>query len=194
MTIREKVVIGVMAGAGMAWGARRLLRLSRRITLRDRVVIITGASSGHGLMAARYAAGRGAHLVLAARDLENLGAAEIEMTHAGARSVLAVPSDVTVPEQCQYLVDLTIERHGRVDILVNNAGIMLVGPLENMTLGDFENAMATNFWGAVNCTLAVLPQMPRNDSAGLPTWSPSAARCRFPTSPPIPPASSPWPA
>ena len=62
MTIREKVVIGVMAGAGMAWGARRLLRLSRRITLRDRVVIITGASSGHGLMAARYAAGRGAIL------------------------------------------------------------------------------------------------------------------------------------
>lgn len=72
---------------------------------------------------------------------------------------MAVPTDVTDPEQCQYLVNLAIEKHGRVDILVNNAGIMLVGPMEAMTLEDFEHAMATNFWGAVHCTLAALPHM-----------------------------------
>jgi short-subunit dehydrogenase len=159
MAIREKVMVGALAGAGLAWGARQLMRLSRRITLEDRVVIVTGASTGHGLMVARYAAERGAHLVLAARDAENLYNAEIDMTHAGARSVLAVPTDVTDREQCQYLVDLTVDRHGRIDILVNNAGIMLVGPMETMTLDDFENAMATNFWGAVHCTLAALPHM-----------------------------------
>ncbi len=159
MALREKVMVGAMAGVGLAWGARQLLRLSRRITLEDRVVIVTGASTGHGLMVARYAAERGAHLILAARDTENLYHAEIDMAHVGARSVLAVPTDVTDREQCQYLVNLAVERHGRIDILVNNAGIMLVGPMEDMTLEDFEHAMATNFWGAVHCTMAALPHM-----------------------------------
>ncbi len=110
MKTRDQVLIGALAGVGVAWGARQVLRLSRRIALDDRVVIVTGASSGHGLMVARYAAQHGARLVLAARDTENLYAAEIEMTHAGARDVLAVPTDVTDREQCQYLVDLAVER------------------------------------------------------------------------------------
>ena len=58
MTIRDRILVGAMAGAGIAWGARQVLRLTRRITLEDRVVIVTGASSGHGLMVARYAAQR----------------------------------------------------------------------------------------------------------------------------------------
>jgi NAD(P)-dependent dehydrogenase (short-subunit alcohol dehydrogenase family) len=152
-------LIGALAGVGVAWGARQVLRLSRRITLDDKVVIITGASTGHGLMVARYAAQLGARLVLAARDTENLYAAEIEMIHAGARDVLAVPTDVTHREQCLYLVDLAVEKFGRVDILINNAGIIQVGPAETLTLLDFETAMATNFWGAVYCTLAAIPYM-----------------------------------
>jgi NAD(P)-dependent dehydrogenase (short-subunit alcohol dehydrogenase family) len=56
-------------------------------------------------------------------------------------------------------MDSTLNRHGRVDILLNNAGIIQVGPLETMTAADFEQAMATNFWGAAHCTLAVLPAM-----------------------------------
>ena len=91
MTIRDRILVGAMAGAGIAWGARQVLRLSRRITLEDRVVIVTGASSGHGLMVARYAAQRGARLVLASRDTENLYAAEIEMIHAGARGSWPCP-------------------------------------------------------------------------------------------------------
>ncbi|HZW29312.1 MAG TPA: SDR family oxidoreductase [Isosphaeraceae bacterium] len=158
-TTRDRLLIGALAGAGVAWGARQLLRFARRITLDDRVVIITGASTGHGLMVARYAARHGAHLVLAAREAENLYAAEVEMIHQGARSVLAVPTDVADREQCQYLVDLTVERHGRVDVLVNNAGIIQVGPMETMTIQDFEDALATNFWGALYCTLAAVPHM-----------------------------------
>jgi NAD(P)-dependent dehydrogenase (short-subunit alcohol dehydrogenase family) len=154
-------MVGALAGVGLAWGARQVLRFSRRIALDGRVVIVTGASTGHGLMVARYAARHGARLVLAARDTENLYAAEIEMTHAGARDVLAVPTDVTDREQCRYLVDLAVERFGRVDILINNAGIIQVGPVEAMTLLDIESAMATNFWGAVYCTIAVVPYMRR---------------------------------
>lgn len=161
MDLRDRFIIGALAGAGIAWGARQVLRASRRIALNDRVVIVTGASTGHGLLVARYAARHGARLVLAARDTENLYAAEIEMTHAGARDVLAVPTDVTDREQCQYLVDLAVERYGRVDILINNAGIIQVGPMETMTLLDIESAMATNFWGAVYCTMAAIPYMRR---------------------------------
>jgi len=167
MNVRDRFLVGALAGAGLAWGARQVLRASRRITLDDRVVIVTGASTGHGLMVARYAAQRGARLVLAARDTENLYAAEIEMTHAGARDVLAVPTDVTDREQCQYLVDLTVERYGRVDILINNAGIIQVGPMEAMTLLDIESAMATNFWGAVYCTMAAVPYMRRQGSGRI---------------------------
>jgi NAD(P)-dependent dehydrogenase (short-subunit alcohol dehydrogenase family) len=159
MTNRDRILIGALAGAGAAWGARQLLRMARRITLEDRVVVITGASTGHGLMVARYAARRGARLVLAARETENLSAAELEMIHQGARDVLAVPTDVNDRAQCQYLVDVTTERHGRVDVLVNNAGIIQVGPMETMTIRDFEEALATNFWGAVYCTLAAVPYM-----------------------------------
>ena len=161
MNLRDRIMLGALAGAGVAWGARQVLRASRRITLDDRVVIVTGASSGHGLLVARYAAQRGARLVLAARDTENLYAAEIEMTHAGARDVLAVPTDVTDREQCQYLVDLAVERYGRLDILINNAGIIQVGPMETLTLRDIEDALATNFWGAVHCMMAAIPHMRR---------------------------------
>jgi NAD(P)-dependent dehydrogenase (short-subunit alcohol dehydrogenase family) len=159
MRNRDKLLLGTIAGAGLAWGAREILRARRRIDLDDRVVIITGASTGHGLVAARYAARRGARLVIAARDPEELRAAGVDLEQGGARDVLAVPTDVTDRDDCRRLVDRAIERHGRVDVLVNNAGIIQVGPAETMTLADFEQAMATNFWGALYCTMAVLPHM-----------------------------------
>ena len=159
MGVQDRLLIGLLAGAGMAWGARQALRLSRRISLNGRVVIVTGASSGHGLVVARSAARQGARLVLAARDAENLYAAEIEMMHNGAPDVMAVPTDVGDREQCQYLIDTAAERFGRIDVLINNAGIIQVGPMETMTVEDIEGAMATNFWGAVYCSMAAIPYM-----------------------------------
>jgi NAD(P)-dependent dehydrogenase (short-subunit alcohol dehydrogenase family) len=161
MTLGEKLAMGALAGAGLAWGTRAWLRSRRRITLENRVVVITGASTGHGLMVARYAAEHGARLVLAARDSETLSAAEAELQELGARDVIAVPTDITDRDQCAWLVQCAVERHGGVDILVNNAGIIQVGPRDTMMLEDFETAMATNFWGAVHCTLEVLPIMKR---------------------------------
>ena len=159
MRDRDKVLVGALAGAGLIWGTRAWLRYRRRIDLADRVVIVTGASSGHGFLVAQHAAGRGAHLVLAARHVDQLEAAEADLRRLGAPSVLIVATDVTDPEQVRRLVDRAIGRHGRVDVLINNAGIISVGPLETMTLDDFRAAMATNFWGAVYATLAVVPHM-----------------------------------
>ena len=159
MRNRDKILVGALAGAGAVLGARAWLRSRRRIDLAGRVVIITGASSGHGLILARQAAGRGAHLVLAARDLDRLEAAEPELLAAGASSVLSVATDVRDPAQVGALVRRAIERHGRIDILVNNAGIIGVGPIDAMTLDDFREAMDTNFWGAFHGTMAVVPHM-----------------------------------
>ncbi len=159
MRARDKLLLGSLVGAGAIWGTRALLRNRRRITLTDRVVIVTGASSGHGLLVARHAAQQRAHLVLAARNSESLQAVEAELLRQGAGSVLAVPTDVTDPQQVATLVDRAMERHGRIDVLINNAGIISVGPVEAMTLDDFHQVMDTNFWGAVHTTMAVLPHM-----------------------------------
>ncbi len=159
MRDRDKLMLGALAGAGAIWGTRAWLRYRRRIDLADRVVIVTGASSGHGFMVAQHAAERGAHLVIAARDEGQLRAAEADLLRMGAASVLAVPTDITDQAQVQAMVDRAIQRYGRVDILINNAGIISVGPVEAMTIDDFRAVMATNFWGPLYATLAVVPHM-----------------------------------
>ena len=108
--------------------------------------------------------------------------------------VLAVPADVSDEGQVRTLVARAIERFGKVDVLVNNAGTILVGPAETMTVDDFKQAMATNFWGELLPILAVLPQMKAQGGGGSPTWSRSAARSRSRTSFLIVRASSPSPA
>jgi NAD(P)-dependent dehydrogenase (short-subunit alcohol dehydrogenase family) len=159
MRNRDKILVGALAGAGAVIGTRAWLRARRRIDLADRVVIITGASSGHGFVVAQQAAERGAHLVLAARDLDQLEAAGVELIRKGAPSVTIVATDVRDPAQVRAMVDRAIDRYGRIDILVNNAGIISVGPIEAMTVEDFRAAMDTNFWGAFHATMAVLPHM-----------------------------------
>jgi len=158
MKVRDQVLIGLAGSAAVAWGARAWLRSRRRIELTGRVVIVTGGSTGLGLMVARHAAEQGARLVLAARGEADLRAAEAELKALGGE-VLAVPTDVSDEGQVRTLVARAIERFGRVDILVNNAGTIQVGPAEAMTVDDFKQAMATNFWGELLPILAVLPHM-----------------------------------
>jgi NAD(P)-dependent dehydrogenase (short-subunit alcohol dehydrogenase family) len=147
------------AGVGAALVAREVVRRSRRIDLEGRVVVITGGSTGLGLMSARQAAREGARLVIAARDEPTLRAAAETLRGEGAVEVLAVPTDVSDQAQAKKLIDEALGRFGCIDVLVNNAGVMQFGPHEAMTLDDFRDAMATNFWGAVHCTEAVMPSM-----------------------------------
>ena len=95
--------------------------MSDRFALDGRVAIITGGGTGIGRGAALVLAEHGADVVLAARRPEPLEATADEIEALGRRA-LVLPTDVTSPEQCQRLVDTTLERMGRVDILVNNAG------------------------------------------------------------------------
>jgi NAD(P)-dependent dehydrogenase (short-subunit alcohol dehydrogenase family) len=147
-----------VAAFGLGWAGRQLLRRTMQTDLRGQVVLITGSSRGLGLALARELARAGCHLVLCGRDPDSLERARQDVAALGA-SVLAVPCDVSSEAQVRSLVQNATERFGRIDVLINNAGLISVGPLETLTLQDFEQSMGIMFWGSVYTTLEVLPQM-----------------------------------
>jgi short-subunit dehydrogenase len=127
-------------------------------SLAGRVVLITGGSRGLGLVLAREAAAQGARVAICARDPETLERARASLAAAGAE-VLAVICDVTDRGSVRALVRRVTGELGPVDVLINNAGVIEVGPADTMAVGDYEEAMATNFWGLLYPTLEVLPSM-----------------------------------
>lgn len=128
-------------------------------------VIVTGASSGIGRDLAMSLTGRGAALTIAARRGDRLEevSREIAARHAGAEPA-AVVCDVSNPEDVSRLVGGTVERLGGVDILINNAGVSVYGEARRTALGDFRDVMSVNFFGALHCTMEVLPFMRRQES------------------------------
>ena len=122
--------------------------------LAGRTVIVTGASSGIGASTARLLHAAGANPVLAARRAGRLAALSEELGGA-----LAVPTDVTAPEQVRALVSAALDRHGHVDGLVNNAGASLHGPLDQVDLAEFSQVVQLNVVGLLAMTQAVLPAM-----------------------------------
>ena len=146
---------GLILGASIV--ARQLRRL-RAIDLAHQIVLITGGSRGLGLLMAREVGRQGAHVVLAARDEAELLRAQRDLLAHDIRASILV-ADVATEAQAQRMVAQVIERHGRLDVLINNAGVIMVGPVDHMTIADFEEAMATHFWGPLHTMLAALPHM-----------------------------------
>src|SRR5260221_704095 len=132
----------------------------------DKVVIVTGASSGIGLETALAFARAGAHVVLAARTQAKLQ--EVVDTHPDLRERLRViPADVTKDEDAQRLVAPSIAQLGRVDILVNNAGIGMRAPVAESPLDDTRSLMDVNLYGPLRCIQAVLPHMRQQGSGQI---------------------------
>jgi NAD(P)-dependent dehydrogenase (short-subunit alcohol dehydrogenase family) len=152
----------LLAGAGVSalLGLRAALKKRSEFDFRGRTVLITGGSRGLGLVLARELAHAGARLSICARDSEELERARDDLAGRGAE-VLAFSCDVTDRAQVQEWVRSSEERFGGVDVLVNNAGVIQVGPVEVMTLADYEEAMRIHFWAPLYTTLAVLPSMRR---------------------------------
>jgi NAD(P)-dependent dehydrogenase (short-subunit alcohol dehydrogenase family) len=129
-------------------------------------VVITGGSRGLGLVMARALADEGARLTLIARDEDELdrAVADIRKRQPFA-DVLKVTGDVRRRYDAERAIAQAREHHGSVDVIINNAGIIQVGPVDHMTLADFEDAMNTHFWGALYMIVAALPHM-RRQGAG----------------------------
>jgi NAD(P)-dependent dehydrogenase (short-subunit alcohol dehydrogenase family) len=140
----------------------RPARPSGGFTYRGRSVIITGGSRGLGLVMARQLVDAGAGVTLLARDQAELdrAAADLRTRDAAAR-VLTVRADVRRREDVDHAVKAAAQYHGRVDVVINNAGVIQTGPLDHMTLADFENAMNTHFWAPLHMTRAALPHLRR---------------------------------
>lgn len=124
--------------------------------LRDRVVVVTGASSGVGRALALELAHRGAHVVLAARRRDALEEIAGRCRRLRVEAVV-VPADVTHEEDVARIVEAAMAVRGRIDAWVNNAGVTLYAQLEEGALEDHARVLETNLMGAIVCARAVMP-------------------------------------
>lgn len=146
-----------LAVAGVATGIYLVAR-PRRISMRDQVVVIAGGSRGLGLVMARQLAREGAKLVLLARSPDELDEARRQVETQGG-TAMTITCDVRDRDEVVAAVDRVVAEHGRIDVLINNAGVIQVGPLEHMTIEDFEESLDVHFWGPLYAIWAVLPHM-----------------------------------
>jgi len=124
--------------------------------MQDKIVIITGASSGIGKALAERFARAKAKVVMAARSIEKMESLANSLRSQGA-DILCVKTDVSKTEDCQNLIDTTLKQYGKIDVLINNAGISMRGLFEETNLSVFERVMRVNFWGTLCCTRFAIP-------------------------------------
>ncbi|MBP0598555.1 SDR family oxidoreductase [Herbaspirillum sp. LeCh32-8] len=125
--------------------------------IKDKVVIITGASSGLGEATARHLGALGAKLVLGARRADRLDTLVTEITAAGGQAI-AVATDVARRDDVEALVAKGVERFGRVDVLVNNAGTMPLSPMAKLMVDEWDRTIDVNIKGVLYGVAAVLPR------------------------------------
>lgn len=128
--------------------------------LEGKVAVVTGANSGVGAAIARLFAAEGASVVMAARRKEALDEVANEINQTGGRT-LAVPCDISKPEDPEHLMATAVEAFGKIDILVNNAGILESGlkPVDRFTDEDLDRIIETNQKGTMRCMRAATTRM-----------------------------------
>ena len=134
-----------------------------RFRLDDRVVIVTGGSSGLGVAFAQACAGAGADVVVAARRADRLETT-LELVRDAGRDGLAVTADVSSEQDCRRIVEETVERFGRLDVLVNNAGVAESRPAAQLTGFDFQRVLDVNVTACFNMARAAAEHMPCGSS------------------------------
>jgi len=129
--------------------------------MKDKIVVITGASSGIGKALAEVFAARGSKLVLAARNVEKLDEIRQVCSSKGV-SVITVACDVSKEDDCRILIERAVAEFGTIHILINNAGISMRALFADLDLKVLRQLMDTNFWGAVYCTRFAIPYLLAN--------------------------------
>lgn len=148
--------------------------------IRNKVVVITGASSGIGEATAKLLAQRGAKTVLAARREDRLKAIVEEIIREGGEAI-AVQADVVAAEDMKRLAEITIRTHGRVDVWVNNAGIMPSSRMSELRVGEWERMIDVNIKGVLHGIAAALPIMREQQSGHIVNLSSTAGYQVSPT-------------
>lgn len=126
--------------------------------VQNKIVVITGGSSGLGEVTARHLAEHGATVVLGARRLERLQSI-VDDIKANGGQAMAVQTDVTDRSQVQKLVDTAVSEYGRIDVMLNNAGLMQQSALERLKIDEWDNMIDINIKGTLYGIAAALPQM-----------------------------------
>jgi NADP-dependent 3-hydroxy acid dehydrogenase YdfG len=129
--------------------------------IKDKVIIITGASQGIGEAAAKLLSEKGAKVVLAARSENTLNELAKLLPEA-----LAIVTDMRKIEDIKKLVDKTMEKYGRIDILINNAGQGMYGPVETINVSQYKNLTDLNVYGVLQAMQLVIPIM-RSQGGGM---------------------------
>lgn len=126
--------------------------------IQDKIIVITGASSGIGAATARLLARSGATVVLGARRIDRLQQLVADIQADGGAAV-AHALDVSVRDQVQDFIDRTVAAYGRVDVIINNAGVMPLSPLAALKVDEWDRMIDVNIRGVLHGIAAVLPQM-----------------------------------
>lgn len=127
---------------------------------KDKVVILTGASSGIGAGTAKHLSTLGATLVLSGRNVENLNIIASECTVCdGVPKPLIVPGDVTDEKYIEKLIEITVKTFGKINVLINNAGILSTGTIETTSLEQFDKIMNTNVRSIYQLTMLAVPHL-----------------------------------
>lgn len=126
---------------------------------KNKVVVITGASSGIGKACAEEFAKRGAHLVLAARQYVTLCEITADLESRYHIRAVAVQADVSQEHDCETLIKQALVTFDKIDVLVNNAGLSMRALFNDLDLSVLKNLMDVNFWGTVYCTKYALPEI-----------------------------------
>jgi short-subunit dehydrogenase len=130
--------------------------------LQGQVVVVTGASMGIGEAIAKLFAEEGAQVVLSSRSLGRIEAARQRVGNLDR--TVAIPCDVSDPEQSRLLLKHTLSRFGRIDVWVNNAGFGLVDSIQHMDMAACRKMFDTNLFGVIQCIQNVIPVMRKQGS------------------------------
>lgn len=149
-------------------------------TIANKVIVVTGASSGIGEATARHLARQGASVVLGARRADRLQKIAQEIASSGGKVAVATV-DVTSKDQVEKLIKTAVETFGRVDVLVNNAGLMAIAPMSARKVDEWDRMIDVNIKGLLYGVAAALPEFERQGSGhfinvssvtGIKVWSP----------------------
>ena len=134
--------------------------------IKEKVVVITGASSGLGEATARILSAEGASVVLGARREQRLRSLADELTTKGGKAT-AIVTDVTKREQVQKLVDTAVQTYGRIDVIINNAGLMPQSLLDQLKVDEWERMIDVNIKGVLYGIAAALPYMQKQKAGHI---------------------------